>query len=297
MSDLGRSRWAAWAATISMVAAMSLAAGCGDDEDDHAAKTPPQNPKGAIAKALNGIVSDLAAGNGAGVCGALSRAAAIEVATAGYGRLARCEDVIEAIAAKRGKRDGKALRYEVVSARRDGARATALVRTPGERPRYFGFTQASDGTWRLPGLESLAPDAVRPPPEGPGSDFSDPAQGGAKAKIREVIYDLQGDFPRGLGDSVCFELSAAGRREVEASGIGKGECADRIPEIARRALANGIGPRSSKILSVEVDGGRATAVLRDPGGPPYRAHLTFGPEYWKMARLHYVTGADLEQLR
>lgn len=264
------------------------AAGCGSS-------TERESVKDQIATALVTLEADLTEGDGDGVCRALPQAASLEIATSGYHSLATCEGVVEAIARRRHVAGDKARRWSVISVRPNKEGAIARVRETGGQPIYIQFKRGGDGRWRLATLEALGTPELRADAAGPGHDYSDP-EGPPKIKIAEVLHDLQGDFPRKLGNSVCYELSRAGRRQVETSGIGSGTCEQRIPEVTRRALSQGFEPMSSKILWIRIDRRRATALVRDPGGPAYRVPFVKEGEDWKMPSLQYVTGLDLDRL-
>jgi hypothetical protein len=299
MRKMRRGRLVAYALIAIAIAVLTTSCGDGGDGDTSSSSSPPSF-KTQVSGLMDEMEDDLEAGDGAGICESLTAETRLEVATAGFQHLTNCAAVFEEVARQRRASGLIKRRSKVISTQKYGGNGGALIKNAEGSSGAVSFTANSVGGWALSKLESLeGMGLVRVAElEGPGHDFGDPANATDKGSVEEVVYDLQGDFPRGLGSSVCYELSAAGQREVESSGIGKGDCVKRIPEIAKRARANGMRPRSSRILSVRISGGQAVAVLRDPGGEPYRARLVDVPQDgWKMERLGYATGIDLERLR
>lgn len=289
-----RAQMHAVGATIAVMAFAVGDAGCGDGADGQAGRvtTTPAEIRAEIHDDLPRIQAELVAGNGPGVCESLSGAGEIETVTSGIGRLTECADVVEWIAA-RGRRlrvDEKPWKVRAITLR--DREAMVLAAAADGSSRYATFVETEKGEWKLDSLTALAPAALDNDPLGPGHDFSDPRGVSEKARVAEVVYDIEGDFPRGLGNSVCHELTPAGQRQIEQSAVGSGSCVDRIPEIAKRALAAGIAPRSSKVVSVQVDGRRATALLRDPATPPYRVDLELGSPDWKLVRITALLPID-----
>ena len=303
MQTLGGSRPAA--ASVAAVGAIVLclaSSGCeiGGGDGARSANDRLADAGGAkmqILGALHEIQANLAAGHGAQVCRDLSSVGRIEVVTSGVGEQATCEQVVETIGA-RGRPATLERPWKVRSVTiRDGGQATILAAGPDGSPRYVGFVRERRGVWKLATIESLVPGGLDVPTAGPGHDFGDPQDVGPKAAIKEVLYDIQSDFPRGLGSSVCWELSEAGQREIETSGIGSGSCQRRIPSIAKRALAAGFEPRFSRIRSVRIRGGRAGALVREPDGSLRRVPFVKGPHGWKAPSLTVAESIDFDHLR
>jgi hypothetical protein len=134
----------------------------------------------------------------------------------------------------------------------------------------------------------------------PKPDFYDPHGASEEIQIREVITDVQRDFPARIGSGVCHELTPAGRREIVDTGISAYDtCKLIVPEIVRRMRAQGVAPRFPKVLKVTIDGARATALLREPGGEPYRIPLVKLPGIdngWKLPSLALLQPVGNEQL-
>lgn len=118
---------------------------------------------------------------------------------------------------------------------------------------------------------------ARSEPELRQPDVDDPSGVGNKGAIKEVLTDVQADFPFQIGTSVCAVLSDVGRRELERSGAHRsGECDKAAAALARRNRAGGIAPRYSRILSVDYANGVGVAVVRDGDGRPYRVPFVKG---------------------
>lgn len=264
-------------------------------DDDLSATTG--GDKAQIAEALEDVQVSIAAGKGLGVCHELSEQGELAVAESlGRTGIQACKDVISMTAERRRRAGAKSALSEILSIDVNGTTAVAHVEDPDGSTRYVPFVR--EGTaWRVTSLALVDDTVVENAPLGPGHDFSDPRGGGPAGDVKETLYDVQGDFPLGLGNSVCFELTAAGRDEIERSGIGAGDCEARLPTITRRALAGGMRPRRSTVLSVRADGRRAIVVVKDPHRPPYRVPFVKTAEGWKLPSLTLVEPLDLKRLR
>lgn len=121
-------------------------------------------------------------------------------------------------------------------------------------------------------------------------DTGDPAGGSDAQAIKEVLTDVQADFPLLKGVHVCRDLSREMRRELRRSRLASsGKCDDGVVELALRNRAAGIDPLYSKVISIDVDGGRASAVVHDPGRPPRAVpFVRKGAGAWKLASLQAV---------
>lgn len=295
MKNLAGKRFHEWTWRVAVALAVWLVAGCGSSDSGAEDGARQATPKQQIETALENAQTGLTERNGRAVCDELSHAETMQLAASAYQGLATCEGVVEALLKRHPVESGDL--PDVASIQIVGQRASVEAKQTGKRvPIYYAFDKER-GQWKLATVEVLLPADFTPPPLGPGRDFSDPTGLDTKGKIEEVLYDLQGDFPEELGTSVCYELTAAGQREIEQSGIGSGSCPERVPEITRRAMRHGFKPRASEFLSITVNGKRATALVRDPGRPPYRVPFIKGPDRWAMPSLSYSSGIDLEELR
>lgn len=101
-------------------------------------------------------------------------------------------------------------------------------------------------------------------------DVGDPHGGGPKVAIREVLKDIQSDFPSGAG-TMCNEISRAGRRELRRARLSRWEgCQEAIYDLSGQVEDAGLMPWYSEILAVEVTGQRATALVRNADDGPAR---------------------------
>lgn len=114
---------------------------------------------------------------------------------------------------------------------------------------------------------------------------------GQAAEIDKVLQANQSDFVDGDGEGFCSRLAPAGRRQVETVGrmfrIGR-RCEPIIAELSRRSQE--LKQKPTKLLSVEIDGDRATAVVSDGGRKPQKLVFVKQDGTWKMPDPGFSTG-------
>ena len=231
----------------------------------------------------------LAAGDGRAVCGALTATGVYELGRLRGGEPGACARVVGEF----GKREDemwKPKTFEVVSVDLHGGRASALVRASGRGAPYrVSFVRDGSGAWKLTSLVLLDADAIDNPPFGPTHPYEEPP----REIPQEDLYDIQQDFARDRGASVCDDLTPAGRREVLAYGRAGESCEEAVETIKERLVTRGHQLRSSRLLSVSVDGDRATLLVKDPGRPAYRVPVVIGPGDWKLPSLRHAEPIEL----
>lgn len=269
-------------AAVKYQRATSVAAQHDADGSDPAATDGEQ-----IREVLESVQIGLATGDGRAVCRALTPTGRYELARLRRGGPGACVRVIHEIGQRR-RRDGDATDIsKVVSVERHGNRASAKVRNTRAKPfvgREFGLSFAKiDGTWRLGSLVLLDTDAIDNLPGGHNPRFYEPPH----YTIPEVLYDVQTDYLRYRGNSVCNDLTQAGQREIEKSGIGgrSETCEEIVPELLARSLAQGLQTWSTKVLSVRRSGNRAMMVVKNDGAKPYRVPVIREEGRWLLPTL------------
>ena len=250
-----------------------------------------------IAELLEDVQVSLSAGSGQGVCTELSTGGQMAMARSIGGRdFQSCKDVAHRVSRERRQTGATTDLSEVLSVDVRRKTATARVRYPDGSIRLIPFMKENPWAWKLTTIDLVDENVIENDSLGPGHDFSDPRGVGPKGAIEEVIFDVLGDFPRGLGNSVCHELTPSGRREVERSGIGRGDCEKRLPAMTRRALARGYQPRFAEVEAVRIDGSRATARIAEYGHRPRTVPFVKTGEGWKLPSVGYA-GVELSRLR
>lgn len=121
-------------------------------------------------------------------------------------------------------------------------------------------------------------------------DLGDPPNADARTAIKEVLSDVQADFPLSLTTGVCSELSWAGEDELEAAGIDdSGDCDVVMGKLMARAQAAGLEPRYSRVMSVTVNREAAIAVVREKHGKPHRVpFVEEDGRGWKLVSLTFA---------
>lgn len=137
---------------------------------------------------------------------------------------------------------------------------------------------------------SLAFAAAMVPAAGCGDDGGGSGSGpasatGDEASIRKLFKDFEAAYQAGDGERACRMLTAAAR--AEAAGLrGDGQtCQQSVARIG--ATMGDIEQQPSKILSVRVDGDRATASISDAGRPPVELPFVREDGGWKIAELGF----------
>jgi hypothetical protein len=302
-----------WMRAAALVALAACAAGCGErDGDTDAGEKPPpyevgyeravalvegsglaasrsDDPK-AIEQALREVQLNLAAANGDVVCERLTATGRYELARLRGGNAGACAKVVTEIGQRRQRERKRSKVSKVVAVDLFGSRASALLRDPGAGETYrVPFARDAAGRWLLTSLVLLDAEAIDNPPSGPTPPFVDPP----RRIPREDLVDVQTDFARDRGESVCDDLTTAGQREAESYGRPGESCPDAVRTIKDRLVARGHQLRSSRLLSASIDGGRATLLVKDPGRPAYRVPVVVGPGDWKLTSLRYAEPIQL----
>jgi hypothetical protein len=322
-----------WLARCSMVAAVAMliltvgACGGGDDGDDvtsaagttdradkgtafeigwqealrtaaeNSLRPAPPGTRSQLEEAIYDMQLNFAADNRFVVCGQLTEAGQKELAALqGRRDFQGCKNVIAAASKQRRETNDKTAISEVLSLHIDDDHAVAEIQDPDGARRLVPFVREGITNWGATSFSYIDPDAVESPPLGPGRDMGDPRAGEHEA-VRESVYDVQAGFPRGDGRGVCSELTTSGRREVMVAVGGDATCPEAVAAVAREAARDGFQPRSSKIVTVDVVGRRAVAVLRDRwdrGKPNYRVPLIKEGGRWRLPSITLVEPIDLE---
>ena len=261
------------------------------------------DPRGADARAaieevLYDVEADLPLEDAEGVCSELTPIGRREIG----GGVAFCEQRLPEIARRallRGYQPHFS-RFRSLEIRKRGA--VAVVHSPGHGTRRVRFERTADG-WKLPSIAYAGNvdrivlrepvdrrDLAGVPVEAPGHDLGDEGGGGPKGDIREVVSDVQVDFAEGIG-GVCPELSTGGQRELTGQrDPSVRDCttvASRLSRQVRRSRT--LAPWRSRIVSIDVRGKRATAVLTTPGRGRHRARFVDQPHAgWRLTSLRHL---------
>lgn len=253
---------------------------------------------GTVKESLEDIQVGIAEVNGSNVCHELSSRALLAMARISGSNdpddLDACADTVRRAAEKRKKSGGTTSLSEVLSVKVHGNWAVARVRDPDDTVREIPFAEEGNQLWGASSLEVVDPELIENPPQGPGHDYSDPRDVSERELIKEVLYDVEGDFPLGLANSVCFELTTTGRQEI---GGGLETCEVRLPKITRRALLRGYQPHFSQFRSIEIDGRQAVATVRSFGQGTRRVRFVKTAEGWKLPSVRYAGNVDPLLLR
>jgi hypothetical protein len=89
-----------------------------------------------------------------------------------------------------------------------------------------------------------------------------------KARIRQLIKDLQAEFLAGEADSYCSKFTATGRGEIAAVAkqFGHGStCEDFVTVTSKMTRDSDVEQKPTATLAVRVDGNRAVATVSDGG--------------------------------
>lgn len=276
-----------WTTSAALLLMLTGAIGCGGDAGG-ASDGDGSGTEAAIAQTLLSVQRGLAARDGEAVCGALTATGSYELGRLRGGGPGSCARMVGEIGVREHE-NWKPKAYEIVSVKLNGARASALLRVAGGEPYRVPFARDKSGAWRLTSLVLLDVEAVDNPPYGPTRPYVEPPR-----KIpEEDLYDVQGDFARDRGESVCDDLTPAGRRELKPYGPPGESCPDTVRRIKDRLMLGGYQLPFSRLLSVSIDGGRATLLVKDPGRPPYRVPVVIGPGDWKLPSLRYAEPIEL----
>ncbi len=115
------------------------------------------------------------------------------------------------------------------------------------------------------------------------SDFA--ATGSDEQQIEQVLDGIQADFVNVDGAAYCDKVIPAERREIEAFGRNYRHgttCVGVVNNLARETNKTGVKQNPTKLLSVRVNGSRATAKVSNGGRPPEPlAFRKMGGE-WKL---------------
>jgi hypothetical protein len=272
------------------IALAVIVAGCGSGGES--ASGFAAGDQEMIERTLRDVQLGFAAGDGRAVCRELTATGFYELARLRGGTPGACARVIAEIGRRRRKERTRSKVSELVSADIDGDRASALLRDRGGEKTYrVSFIRDKAGSWKLTSLVLLDAEAIDNPPYGPTPPFDEPP----RYIPEEDLYDIQTDFARGRGESVCDDLTPGGRREVRRYGRPGENCADAVRTIKDRLVAGGYQLRSSRLLSVTIAGDRATLLVKDPGRPRYRVPSVRGPGDWKLTSLRHAEPIELSR--
>jgi hypothetical protein len=111
------------------------------------------------------------------------------------------------------------------------------------------------------------------------------SQGTPKEEVEAFIVGMQKDFVAGDGESFCDRLTAAGRQDAGKFGqlIGRGStCETMVRATAQANREGGIPTPPNKIVSIQITGDRATAVVRTGDRPPGKIKLVNQGGQWKL---------------
>lgn len=106
--------------------------------------------------------------------------------------------------------------------------------------------------------------------------------GGPMAGVQEVVDDVQDSLRVGSGWGVCRELSEAGQAVL--GGGAAARCEDAVSRAVARRRATGVAPMRSTVISLDTDGPRPTATVRDADGCNYRTRFTRDRGAWVLLR-------------
>jgi hypothetical protein len=106
------------------------------------------------------------------------------------------------------------------------------------------------------------------------------------AEIRHVFKEFEADLQAGRAQDACSRMTQAGQREAAGiTGGAGGSCEKTIKGFAQGA--DELEQKPSRIVSVEVTGGKAVAKVSDAGRAP--VDLPFAKEggEWRLAGLGF----------
>lgn len=131
-----------------------------------------------------------------------------------------------------------------------------------------------------------------------GIKTPDPAlrSGSDEDQIRYVIEDLQSDFIVGDGDGYCSNLTAVSRKQIAdvARSYQHGKtCQDFVTATSK--LTRKVNPKQKPtvVLSVKVDGDRATATVSDGGRDPAPVKFVNQDGSWKVLDRTFKTNLGI----
>lgn len=118
-----------------------------------------------------------------------------------------------------------------------------------------------------------------------GATAAGAGDSGDEAAVASAFRTVESAFADGDPERYCSGMTAAAQKEsIRFSAVGsrKGSCVKHAEQVFALNKKAGLKQRPAKIVSVDVTGDEAVAVVRDPGSKPMKAWLVKQGGKWKM---------------